>query len=183
MEKLGQKCRSLNVTKSDDKVEITVDLAIGVYTFEPIFEGKVTYTFLPDSSVLVNVNGKKAERMDILPRIGLQLIMPEGFENYEYFGYGPKESYIDKKRYTYVDDFTTTVTENFEHYVRPQENSSHYGCKWAKVTNESGIGFICRAEDFDSFSSNAQHFTPQMIREAKHDYELEPMKETVSTIR
>ena len=182
MEKLGQKCRSLNVTKSDDKVEIAVELAIGVYTFEPIFEGKVTYTFLPDSSVLVNVNGKKAERMDILPRIGLQLIMPEGFESYEYFGYGPKESYIDKKRYTYVDDFTTTVTDNFEHYVRPQENSSHYDCKWAKVTNESGIGFICRAEDFDSFSSNAQHFTPQMIREAKHDYELEPMKETVFSI-
>ena len=182
MEKLGQKCRSLNVTKSDDKVEIAVELAIGVYTFEPIFEGKVTYTFLPDSSVLVNINGKKAERMDILPRIGLQLIMPEGFENYEYFGYGPKESYIDKKRYTYVDDFTTTVTDNFEHYVRPQENSSHYDCKWAKVTNESGIGFICRAEDFDSFSSNAQHFTPQMIREAKHDYELEPMKETVFSI-
>ena len=182
MEKLGQKCRSLNVTKSDDKVEIAVELAIGVYTFEPIFEGKVTYTFLPDSSVLVNINGKKAERMDILPRIGLQLIMPEGFESYEYFGYGPNESYIDKKRYTYVDDFTTTVTDNFEHYVRPQENSSHYGCKWAKVTNESGIGFICRAEDFDSFSSNAQHFTPQMIREAKHDYELEPMKETVFSI-
>ena len=182
MEKLGQKCRSITVDKSDDRVEVTVDLAIGVYTFEPIFEGKVTYTFLPDTSVLINVNGKKAERMDVLPRIGLQLIMPEGFESYEYFGYGPKESYIDKKSYAYVDSFKMTVTENFEHYVRPQENSSHYATKWTRVYNGEGIGLFCRGENIGDFSSNAQHFTPQMIREAKHDYELQPLKETVLSI-
>lgn len=182
MEKLGQKCHSITVDKSDDRVEVTVDLAIGVYTFEPIFEGKVTYTFLPDTSVLINVNGKKAERMDVLPRIGLQLIMPEGFESYEYFGYGPKESYIDKKSYAYVDSFKMTVTENFEHYVRPQENSSHYATKWTRVYNGEGIGLFCRGENIGDFSSNAQHFTPQMIREAKHDYELQPLKETVLSI-
>ena len=182
MENLGQKCRSVSVMKSDSKIEITVNLSIGVYTFEPIFEGKIIYTFLPDSSVLVNIVGTRAERLDFLPRIGLQIIMPEGFENYEYFGYGPKESYIDKKSYDYIDQFKTTVTENFEHYVRPQENSSHYATKWVKISNDDGIGLFCRDESFGDFSSNAQHFTPQLLRSTKHDYELEPMKETVLSL-
>ena len=108
--------------------------------------------------------------------------MPEGFESYEYFGYGPKESYIDKHHYAYIDLFKTNVTDNFEHYVRPQENSSHYATKWVRVSNADGIGLICKSEDFDSFSSNAQHFTPQLLRETKHDYELQPMKETVLSL-
>jgi hypothetical protein len=108
--------------------------------------------------------------------------MPEGFEKFSFFGYGPHESYIDKNLSTYVDKFETTVTDNFEHYVRPQENSSHYGTKWAEVRNADGIGLYCTAENFDSFSVNAQHFTPNMLRETKHDYELEALKETVFSL-
>ena len=182
MERLKQKCRSLTVEKSDEKVVITVNMSFGTYEFEPVFAGKIVYTFLPDSSVLINVNGESSKRLDTLPRMGIQLIMPEGFESYEYYGYGPKESYIDKKRYTTVDLYKTTVTENFEHYVRPQENSSHYAVRWTKVFNADGIGLLCRGENINDFSSNAQHFTPQLLRETKHDYELVPMKETVLSL-
>lgn len=181
-DKLKQKCRGVNVEISDKKVEITVDASIGTYEFAPVFVGKITYTFLPDSSVLVNVNGSRNPGHDCLPRIGLQLITTEGFENYEYFGYGPKESYVDKHHYAWIDRFETTVTENFEHYVRPQENSSHYATKWVKLSDENGTGLFCKSENFDSFSSNAQHFTQQMLCNAAHDYELEPMKETVLSL-
>ena len=112
----------------------------------------------------------------------VQLTMPEGFESFTFFGYGPHESYVDKNLSTYVDKFETTVTDNFEHYVRPQENSSHYGTKWAEVRNDNGVGFYCKPVNFESFSVNAQHFTPNMIHDAKHDYELEPMKETVLSL-
>jgi beta-galactosidase len=108
--------------------------------------------------------------------------MPEGSEKFSFFGYGPHESYVDKNLSTYVDKFETTVTDNFEHYVRPQENSSHYGTKWAEIRNENGIGLYCEPVNFESFSVNAQHFTPNMIHEAKHDYELQPMKETVLSL-
>lgn len=182
LENIRQKCRSLSVTKSDNKVEITVDASFGHHTHEPALVGKLIYTFLADSSVLINVNGEVYKAIDTLPKIGLRLIMPEGFESYEYFGYGPKESYVDKHHYDWIDRFKTTVTDNFEHYVRPQENSSHYATKWVKVSNADGIGVICRGENIDSFSSNAQHFTAQMLYNTKHDYELEPMKETVLSL-
>lgn len=181
-DKLHQKCRKVTVNKALDKVVIAVDMSLGSYEFAPPFVGTMTYTFLPDSSVLIGVKGERTFGYDCLPRIGLQLVTAEGFENYEYYGYGPKESYFDKHHYAWIDSFKTSVTDNFEHYVRPQENSSHYATKWVKLSDESGIGFLCKCEDFESFTSNAQHFTPQQLYYAKHDYELEPMKETVLSL-
>ncbi len=178
--RLTQKTYSAKLTEnSANKAVITAEIAMGSYRYDPIFRGTMTYTFLPDGAVLVNVKGNADEGIEVLPRIGLQLTMPEGFEKFTYFGYGPHESYVDKNLSTYVDKFETTVTDNFEHYVRPQENSSHYGTKWANVKNADGVGICCTPESFDSFSVNAQHFTANMLREAKHDYELEPLKETV----
>lgn len=181
--RLKQKTYSAVLTENNaEKAVVEVKMSLGSYTFDPAFRGTMTYTFLNDGAVLINVNGNATEGIEVLPRIGLQLTMPEGFENFSFFGYGPHESYIDKNLSTYVDKFETTVTDNFEHYVRPQENSSHYGTKWAQVRNADGIGLYCSCEDFDSFSVNAQHFTPNVLRETKHDYELEALKETVLSL-
>ena len=181
--RLKQKTYSAELIESNaGKAVVKVKMSLGSYTFDPAFRGTMTYTFLSDGAVLINVNGAATEGIEVLPRIGLQLTMPEGFEQFSYFGYGPHESYIDKNLSTYVDKFETTVTDNFEHYVRPQENSSHYGTKWADVRNADGIGLYCTAENFDSFSVNAQHFTPNMLRETKHDYELEALKETILSL-
>lgn len=170
------------IENNPDKVVVDVKMSLGSYTYDPAFRGTMTYTFLSDGAVLINVNGTATEGIEVLPRIGLQLTMPEGFEKFTYFGKGPHESYIDKNLSTYIDKFETTVTDNFEHYVRPQENSSHFNTKWAEVRNTDGIGLYCTAEDFESFSVNAQHFTPNMLRETPHDYELVPLKETVLSL-
>jgi len=183
LDRLVQKTYSVSIPEqSAEKVVIKANVSYGSYIYEPIFNGIMYYTFTADGAVSIRVQGNAHEGIEVLPRIGLQLSLKEGFENFSYFGYGPKEAYIDKNLASYVDLFKTTVTDNFEHYVRPQENSAHFGTKWATLSNEDGIGLICKPEDFDSFTVNAQHFTPQLIRAAKHDYELEPMKATILSL-
>ena len=59
-------------------------------------------------------------------------------------------------------------------YIRPQENSAHYGCKWATVTSIHGQGILFMA---DKFSLSASHFTPEKLEKNAHDYELVPDKE------
>ena len=182
-DRLVQKTYAVTIEEQNtSKAVIAVDFSLGSYTYAPVFRGKVIFTCLATGELLVNVKGTSNKAVNVLPRIGLQLTMPEGFENFEYFGYGPHESYIDKNLSTYIDKFTTTVTDNFEHYVRPQENSSHYMTKWATVKNDEGIGLFCCGYDIDNFSVNAQHFTPQMLHETKHDYELKPLNETVLSL-
>ena len=55
--------------------------------------------------------------------------MPKDFDEVSYYGYGPNESYIDKHRASYVGNFTSKISDMFEDYIKPQENSSHYGCE------------------------------------------------------
>ncbi len=183
LNRLVQKTYSAAITeKAENRVLIKADISYGSYIYDTVFNGTMVYTFTSDGAVDIKTDGSVRSGVEELPRIGLQLVTTEGFENFEYFGYGPKEAYIDKNLASYIDRFSTKVTDNFEHYVRPQENSSHYGTKWAAVTDGSGRGFLIRPSDGNDFSVNAQHFTPQQIRAAKHDYELEPIKETVISI-
>ena len=106
-------------------------------------------------------------------------LFPEGFEDVKYFGYGPYESYEDKRLASRVGLFKTTATDNFEHYIRPQENSSHYGCKWADVTSTAGYGLYFSAE---SFSLSVSHYDPHYLTGFDHDYELVPEKDTTVII-
>jgi beta-galactosidase len=105
--------------------------------------------------------------------------MPEGSEDVRYFGYGPNEAYEDKRLASRVSMFKTTATANFEHYVRPQENSSHYGCKWADVTSTAGHGLYFSGE---SFSFSVSHYDPLYLTGFNHDFELVPEKETTVII-
>ena len=80
-----------------------------------------------------------------------------------------------------MGEFTTTVKDNFEHYVRPQENSAHYGTKWAIVSSVAGQGLLVTGGTED-FSFNAMHFSSEQLTNTAHDYELIPMKETIINI-
>ena len=110
-------------------------------------------------------------------------MMPEGNERMAYYGYGPMESYPDKRRAARVGAFAKTVSENFEHYVRPQENSSHFGTRFAAVGDLQGQGLrFSEAAEGCEFSFNAMHYTAEQLTETAHDYELEPIAETVVNI-
>ena len=85
----------------------------------------------------------------------------------KYLGFGPQESYIDKRNATRKDLFKTTVEENFVHYIKPQENGAHYGCDYMELS--SGKRTV-RVED--SFSFNASPYSVETLESTMHDYEL-----------
>ena len=63
-----------------------------------------------------------------------------------------------------------------EDYIRPQENSSHWGCKHASVTNgETTIRFEAEGD----FSFNASVYTQEELAGKRHNFELEQCKSNV----
>jgi len=93
------------------------------------------------------------------------------------------ETYEDKRLAGLVGIYSSTVTDHFEHYVRPQENMAHVETRWARICSEAGHGLlVLPAEETDSFSFNCSHFTPLMLTQTAHDYELVPKKETVVNV-
>jgi beta-galactosidase len=115
------------------------------------------------------------ETTDFLPRLGFELIMREGFEQMEYFGFGPFETTVDKHEAARLARYKTTVTDNFEHYIYPYNNGCHYGTRFAAVTNETGQGLYFTGSE--PFVFTALHNTAEQITKAKHDFELEPINQ------
>ena len=136
-----QKTYSVAITENTaEKVVISAELAFSAAAMPPAVKATVKFTFKNDGTLNVAFSGDVTYNAPALPRFGIKLVMPKKFENAVYFGYGPQESYADRHRSARLSEFTTTVTENYEHYIKPQECSSHYATRFAEVTDESGRG-------------------------------------------
>lgn len=167
-------------SSSDTSIEITVNFSLAGYSNYPILHGEAIWTVDGTGEIALKVKVKVREGIEFLPRFGLQLVMPKGTEEVEYFGYGPHESYIDKKQSVKKGRYLLTVDDMFENYLMPQENGSRYGTEWAIISNKLGMGLkFIGASDF---SFNAAHYTPEDLTAADHQYELNKRKETIVNI-
>ena len=177
----AQKTYSCLVCETDGGVCIKTKIAIGGPSCPPVIHADVDYKFTSDGCVTLCFDGDVIEKCPILPKVGYRLFMPVENESVSYFGFGPREAYVDRYKSQRLGLWNTTATDNFEHYVRPQENGAHYGTRFAEVySNAAGLRF----EPFgmEHFSFNAQHFTAQMLEDTKHDFELEPLNDTVVSL-
>ena len=127
----------------------------------------------------MTLSGDKLSLFPFLPRFGVRLFLKKDFENVSYYGYGPNESYIDKRRASRLDRFTDTVSAMHEDYLMPQENGSHYGCQELTIRNGLGGALTVLGADF---SFNASHYTQEELTEKRHNFELEESDYTVLCI-
>jgi len=167
------------VSKQKGKVIIRSILSVSAIYLQRILNIESEWKVYPDGKIKLLCKVRKTEVMPFLPRFGLRMFLPERFENVEYYGYGPYESYIDKRRASYKGKFKATVDELHEDYIRPQENGSHYDCRYVKLTDKDGNGILCTAE---SLSFNASYYTQEELTAKAHNYELEKSGYTVLCI-
>jgi len=161
-------------------IEIAVDFSLGGYIKSPILHGVVLWRISGNGEITLSTRINVREELIFLPRFGLQLEMPQGNEEVEYFAYGPHENYIDKKQSVKQSKYLTTVDDMFENYLFPQENGSRCGSKWVIVSNQLGMGL--KFTTSKEFSFNVAHYTPEDLNNADHPYELIKRKETIVNI-
>lgn len=159
------------------QVTVRVSFSLGAYIRTPFLHGDAVWTIDGAGEVKVEVQVKVREELPFLPRFGLELTMPAGTEEVEYFGFGPHESYIDKRQSVRRGKYLLTVDDMYEAYVMPQEHGSRYGTEWARVSNELGMGLHLASSE--PFSFNASHYTPADLTAARHTYDLVRREETI----
>lgn len=168
------------VEQRDNYVTFETVFSLGGYTQIPVMRINAKWTVYGSGDILMEATGELLRELPYLPRFGLQLCMPKGNESVEYYGYGPFESYVDKKNSTRKSRYVDQVDNMHENYIKPQENGSHYETEWAAVTDDLGAGLLFVG--MDDFSLNASHFTPEDLTDAKHTYELVRRDETIVNI-
>ncbi len=184
------KCYGVSAEMRDGNAVVTAKLSLASASELPVLHADVTYTvsgtgtltarFDVDADVITRTKDDP-KRKSFLPRFGIELKMPEGTEQMRYFGMGPYESYEDKHLASRMGEFSSTVTENYEPYVFPQENGSHTGTKWAIVSSVAGHGLMF-TQTKKPFVFCASHFDAEQLTAANHHYELVPDAETTVNI-
>jgi beta-galactosidase len=132
---------------------------------------ETTYTVLASGDVLVRAKFVPgAGQQPAIPRLGMQMVLPAGFDRIAWFGPGPHETYIDRKD-ARVGVYGGTVREQFVYdYAEPGESGNKVDVRWVALRNAQGFGLL--ATGLPLLSVNALHHTTDDLQAAEHPFEL-----------
>ncbi|MBP0955830.1 MAG: glycoside hydrolase family 2 [Oscillospiraceae bacterium] len=163
------KIYSIKTEQENNTVKISVKQSFGWNMYQPFAKGEVVYTIDGNGVLNIKCEAETSNKVTFLPRFGIRFFMPKEFGRVSYFGYGPYESYSDKHQASYMGKFDCDIAHMHEDYIRPQENSSHFGCKYMTVCSpDRSVTFTSSA----GFSFNASEYTEEELAEKRHNYEL-----------
>jgi beta-galactosidase/beta-glucuronidase len=162
--------------RSPQIVEIETLSTVGAYSLAPAFAVNYRYTIYGTGAVVIETRVVPHSGLPNLPRIGLEMVLPEGLDRFAWYGRGPHESYSDRKESARVGVYRGTVQEQFVPYIMPQENGNKTEVRWAAVTDARGMGLL--AVGMPLLNVSARHYSQENLTRARHTYELERQKET-----
>ena len=151
-----------------DGDRVSCHLAMGYSSYEPVCRAEIKYAPCA-GGVTVAIHATINEKLRYLPRFGVRLFMRRDMEQLDYLGYGPQESYIDKRNAAKFGRYRSTVDEQYTCFIRPQESGSHYGCDHLTVC---GGGDSLNVTADRAFSFSYLGYTQEELAEKKHDWEL-----------
>lgn len=114
-----------------------------------------------------------------IERLGQVLVLNPALENLEYFARGPWSNYSDRKTASNAAIYTSTVSNEHEHFIRPQSMGNHEEMRYVKLTSpeDPAYGLLIEAEGQAAFS--ALHHTEADYGTVSHDAELAPRSEVI----
>lgn len=169
-DKAVMKCYGSDYALTEEGFVFTAEIALSAPIKSPILRAALTYRVLPDGALKFDCDVKVGKQIETLPRFGLSLRLKRDVEELRYFGRGPVDSYCDKRLAARLGYFETSVSDNFEHYIKPQESGSHADARFVALTSPAGSGIFVSAPT--PFSFSAIHYSAAQLSEARHDYEL-----------
>lgn len=107
---------------------------------------KLTYTMTPAGKLFVTQElAQNADAKDVPQplRFGMNLQLQKQYDNIEYYGEGPGESYIDRNNATLIGIWKQKVADQYwPEYPRPQESGTKSAVRYWKMTNNAGKGLL-----------------------------------------
>ena len=173
---------STRVVKSEYKIEdgkciILAELKVLADATETILDIKAKWLISENGMIACEMDAKGNSLLPTLPRFGIRMLLPKNMQTVNYYGYGPYESYIDKRQASYLGKFQTTVEEEHEDYIKPQENGSHYHCSYLDITDGKMRLLAGRLQgakvEVDTFSFHVSEYLTEELTKKTHNWELE----------
>jgi beta-galactosidase len=121
---------------------------------EKIADYSTTYTIYGSADVVIsNAFAKISDKLPEIPRMGMQMQLPEEFSNLKWLGRGPHENYSDRKTSAEVGLYESTVADQYVPYIRPQENGYKTDTRWLTLTDDNGTGILVSGNPLFCFAA------------------------------
>lgn len=142
----------------------------------PASECKLAYRVYGDGTVTTRLMYDPVKELGDMPEFGVIFKFSADYDQIEWYGYGPEETYSDRMQGAKLGLYRNKVTDNMAKYLMPQECGNKALVRFGKVTDYKGRGMLFAGKDM-SFS--ALPFTPHEIENAMHPFELPEVHYTV----
>lgn len=124
----------------------------------------LTYTFWNNGQIDVELNGEFDQSRIFLPRFGFEFTTQE--KSFEYFGYGPYESYIDMHHGSKMGMYKSTAEKEYVDYICPQEHGNHFNTRYLAL---GAYEFVSE----QGFEFNVSEYSKEELTIKSHNFELE----------
>lgn len=157
-------------------VKIHSVMSVAAVALQKVLDIDAVWEISNAGAISVRMKVKKDAEFPQLPRFGIRLFLKGEYENLRFYGLGPHESYRDKCHSCSHGLYESTVAEQHEDYIRPQENGSHADCDYLII--QKGVQTFAAAA-LKPFSFNASYYTQEELTEKAHNFELEKSGSTI----
>lgn len=161
------------VKKEDGCIVVTYHYYMST---KPASDCYMSYRVYGDGTVAVTLSYDPVDELGDMPEFGVIMKTDADFDNLEWYGNGPEETYADRQQGAKLGVYRNKVADNLAQYIVPQECGSKTGVRYAKVTDRKGRGLLFAG---DKMQFSALPYTPHEMENAMHPYELPQIHYTV----
>ena len=166
-----------NVPTTVEETEHSVTITYTYYMpTTPASKCQAAYTVYGDGTVETKLTYDPVEGLPDMPEFGMMFKLNADYDNVEWYGYGPEETYADRRHGAKLGIYKNKAADNMAKYLVPQECGNKVGVRYAKVTDDRGRGLLFSG---DELSFSALPYTPHELENAMHAYELPEVHYTV----
>jgi beta-galactosidase len=139
----NRKLVASNVTKvSEKQIDVLLKFELPDLKGKTVAKYESLYKVMADGSVIITNSYNTRKNLPEIPRMGMNLQLKREFENMQWLGRGPQESYMDRKTGSRVSLYSGKVKDQYWAYIRPQENGNKTDVRWVALLNNEGAGVL-----------------------------------------
>lgn len=145
------------------------------------FERKETWKFRADGSILLEQEIIPHGPMpEMLPKVGMQFLLPKSFNRVQWYGRGPFENYPDRKTGAKVGLYQSTADSMYVPYLIPQDYGNRCDVRWLKIETEAGNGLLIKGNEPLNFSLHK--YTTDNLSRAMYSCQLIEADNTILNV-
>lgn len=150
-----------DVSVRDNVIKVTGALA--TVSKQAFLKYETTYEFFANGNIRVSFDGDFDQKRTYLPRLGFEFKVSD--KDFEYFGYGPCEAYIDMHHGAKMGLYQSNTQKEYVPYIKPQDHGNHYNTKYLKL---GGCTFVSQ----QGFEFNVSDYSVSELSSKRHYFEL-----------